>query len=60
MLPAGSHFGSSSGLSDASKAKYGWPPSSASGRDGVQVNAALVFAFPLKQIATAVTKWAFD
>lgn len=48
------------GLSDASKEKYGWPlPSSAVGKV-YKLSPHVVFAFPLKQIATAVTKWMFE
>ena len=48
------------GLSDASKSKYGWPmPSRAEGYV-YKLVPRVVFALPLKQIATAVTKWVFD
>jgi pyridoxamine 5'-phosphate oxidase-like protein len=48
------------GLSDASKSKYGWPlPSRADGWV-YKLVPRVVFAFPLKQIATAVTKWVFE
>jgi hypothetical protein len=48
------------GLSDASKAKYGWPLDPRMGGRVYKVQPRVVFAFPEKQIATAVTKWVFD
>ena len=48
------------GLSDASKKKYGWPLPSRSEGSIFKLVPRVVFAFPLKKIATAVTKWVFD
>ena len=48
------------GLSDASKKKYGWPMDPRIGGHVYKVVPRVVFAFPLKQIATAVTKWVFE
>lgn len=48
------------GLSDASKKKYGWPLDPRTGGVVYKLNPRVVFAFPLKQIATAVTKWVFE
>lgn len=48
------------GLSDASKKKYGWPMQPRAGGTVYKLAPRVVFAFPLKQIATAVTKWVFD
>jgi hypothetical protein len=48
------------GLSDASKKKYGWPMDPRSGGKVYRLSPRVVFAFPLKQIATAVTKWVFE
>lgn len=48
------------GLSDASKSKYGWPLPSRSGVHLYKLVPRVVFAFPEKQIATAVTKWVFE
>jgi Pyridoxamine 5'-phosphate oxidase len=48
------------GLSDASKKKYGWPLPSRSEGTIYKLAPRVVFAFPLKQIATAVTKWVFE
>ena len=48
------------GLSDASKKKYGWPVDPRSGGVVFKLVPRVVFAFPLKQITTAVTKWVFE
>ena len=48
------------GLSDASQKKYGWPMDPRSGGVVYKLTPRVAFAFPLKQIATAVTKWVFD
>jgi hypothetical protein len=48
-----------SGLSDSSKKKYGWPMKPHSGGEIYKLLPRVVFAFPLKQITTAVTKWVF-
>jgi len=48
------------GLSEGSKRKYGWPMPSRSDAVVYKMTPRVVFAFPLKQIATAVTKWTFD
>jgi len=48
------------GLSDLSKSKYGWPIDPRMGGQMYRVVPRVVFAFPLKQIATAVTKWTFE
>lgn len=48
------------GLSDASKKKYGWPIDPRSGGKVYKLSPRVVFAFPLKQITTAVTKWVFE
>src|SRR5215469_15782129 len=48
------------GLSAASKKKYGWPIDPRAGGKVYKLSPCVVFAFPLKQIATAVTKWVFD
>jgi pyridoxamine 5'-phosphate oxidase-like protein len=47
------------GLSEASKAKYGWPIDPRKGGQVYKLVPRVVFAFPEKQIATAVTKWVF-
>ena len=47
------------GISDASKKKYGWPLKPHSGGKIYKLSPSVVFAFPLKQITTAVTKWVF-
>ena len=47
------------GLSDASKKKYGWPLDPRMGGLVYKLSPRVVFAFPLKQITTAVTKWVF-
>lgn len=47
------------GISDASKKKYGWPLKPHSGGKIYKLLPRVVFAFPLKQITTAVTKWVF-
>ena len=47
------------GISDASKTKYGWPLKPHSGGKVYKLSPRVVFAFPLKQITTAVTKWVF-
>lgn len=48
------------GLSDASKKKYGWPIDPRRGGGIHKLTPRVVFAFPLKQITTAVTKWVFE
>ena len=48
------------GLSQLSKKKYGWPLDPRSGGLVYKMTPRVVFAFPLKQIATAVTKWEFE
>jgi hypothetical protein len=48
------------GLSDASKSKYGWPLDPRKGARVYKIMPRVVFAFPLQQIATAVTKWVFE
>ena len=48
------------GLSAASKTKYGWPMEPHKGGGLFRIKPRVVFAFPLKQIATAVTRWTFD
>lgn len=48
------------GLSDASKSKYGWPLDPRKGARVYKLMPRVVFAFPLQQIATAVTKWVFE
>ena len=48
------------GLSDASKKKYGWPLDPRSGGVVYKLAPRVVFAFPLKLITTAVTKWVFE
>ena len=47
-------------LSDASKSKYGWPLPSREVGYVYKLVPRVEFAFPLKQIATAVTKWVFE
>lgn len=47
-------------LSSASKTKYGWPMSPHKGGSIYRVRPRVVFAFPLEQIATAVTRWQFS
>jgi hypothetical protein len=47
-------------LSQASKDKYGWPMAARKGMQIYRVTPRVVFAFPLKQIATAVTRWKFE
>jgi len=47
------------GLSAASKKKYGWPMKPHPGGKIYKLSPCVVFAFPLKQITTAVTKWVF-
>jgi hypothetical protein len=47
------------GLSKASQKKYGWPMDPRTGGDVYKLTPRVVFAFPLKQITTAVTKWVF-
>jgi hypothetical protein len=47
------------GISDASKKKYGWPLKPHPGGKIYKLSPRVVFAFPLKQITTAVTKWVF-
>jgi hypothetical protein len=48
------------GLSEASEKKYGWPMDPRSGGKVYKLAPQVVFAFPLKLITTAVTKWVFD
>jgi Pyridoxamine 5'-phosphate oxidase len=48
------------GLSAANKSKYGWPIPSRADGSVYKLVPRVVFAFPLKQIATAVTKWVFE
>jgi len=48
------------GLSQASKQKYGWPLDPRMGGQVYRVKPRVVFAFPEKQIATAVTRWVFE
>jgi len=48
------------GLSAASKKKYGWPMDPSTGGVVYKLTPRIAFAFPEKQIATAVTKWVFD
>jgi len=48
------------GLSAASKRKYGWPIDPRMGGRVYKVKPRVVFAFPEKDIVTAVTKWTFD
>lgn len=47
-------------LSGASKKKYGWPMDPKGPGQVYKLVPRVVFAFPLKQIATAVTKWVFE
>ena len=47
------------GLSNSSKKKYGWPMEPHPGGKIYKLSPRVVFAFPLKQITTAVTKWVF-
>jgi Pyridoxamine 5'-phosphate oxidase len=46
-------------LSQASKAKYGWPMAARKGMQIYRVTPRVVFAFPLQQLVTAVTRWKF-
>jgi hypothetical protein len=48
------------GLSEASKSKYGWPMDPRKDSHVYKLTPRTVFAFPLKQIATGVTKWLFE
>ena len=48
------------GLSDTSEKKYGWPIDPRRESQVYKVTPRVVFAFPLKQIARAVTKWVFE
>ena len=48
------------GLSDASKKKYGWPMKPHKGGGVYKLNPRVAFAFPLKQLMTALTKWVFE
>jgi hypothetical protein len=48
------------GLSAASKEKYGWPMDTSKGANLYRLVPRVVFAFPEKQIATAVTRWSFE
>jgi len=48
------------GLSHASKKKYGWPMDPRIGGQIYKLVPRVVFAFPLKQITSAVTKWVFE
>ena len=47
-------------LSPASKTKYGWPMEPHKGGAIYRVRPRVVFAFPLEQIETAVTRWKFE
>jgi hypothetical protein len=47
-------------LSGLSKTKYGWPMKAHKGGALYRVAPRVVFAFPLEQIGTAVTRWKFD
>jgi len=47
-------------LSDASKKQYGWPMQPRKAGYVYKLAPRVVFAFPLKQITTAVTKWVFE
>jgi hypothetical protein len=47
-------------LSDASKKKYGWRMQPRKAGYVYKLAPRVVFAFPLKQITTAVTKWVFE
>ena len=47
-------------LSMSSKTKYGWPMEPHKGGALYRVTPRVVFAFPLEQIATAVTRWKFE
>jgi hypothetical protein len=46
--------------SAASKAKYGWPMGDVPGGVKFKLTPRVVFAFPEKRIAAAVTRWIFD
>jgi hypothetical protein len=48
------------GVSAASRAKYGWPLDPRQGGYVYKLVPRVVFALPLKQIASAVTKWVFE
>ena len=48
------------GLSQASQTKYGWPMAPHKGGAVYRLTPRVVFAFPLEQIATAVTRWKFE
>jgi hypothetical protein len=48
------------GASEASRTKYGWPMKPHKGGAVYRLKPRVVFAFPLEQIATAVTRWKFD
>jgi hypothetical protein len=48
------------GLSKASQTKYGWPMAPHKGGAVYRLTPRVVFAFPLEQIATAVTRWKFE
>ncbi len=48
------------GLSATSKTKYGWPMKPSKGDGIYRVTPRVVFAFPLKDIATAPTRWKFE
>lgn len=48
------------GASEESKKKYGWPMGNHPGGVIFKVTPRVVFGFPEKQIASAVTRWIFD
>jgi len=47
-------------VSEASKRKYGWPMKPHKGGVLYRLRPKVVFAFPLDQIATGVTRWKFE
>jgi len=49
-----------SALSEASKAKYGWPIDPKMGGVVFKITPRVVFALPEKQFATAPTRWKFE
>jgi len=48
------------GVAEASNTKYGWPMKPRKGGSLYRLKPSVVFAFPLDQIATAVTRWKFE
>jgi hypothetical protein len=48
------------GLSAASKKKYGWPLDPKGPGQVYKLSPRVVFAIPLKQLTTGVTKWVFE